>query len=143
MSLRVIVLPAAAVFCGLAAGCATQGPQPAEELTRAKTVIEQADRTGAQRYAAADLQKAHDELSNAERANGEKRYDDARRYAESAAADANVATARASAGEAQHASQEVKQSNEALRQEAAHGNGNSSSSMSSSPTPVPGTSGPN
>jgi hypothetical protein len=48
----------------------------------------------AQRYAAADLQRANDEFSNAERANGEKKYDDARRYAESAGADADVASAR-------------------------------------------------
>jgi hypothetical protein len=85
-------------------------------MTRARTLIEQADRSGAQRYAAADLQKAHDELSNADRANADKKYDDARRYAESAAADADVATARAGA-----AAREVAQSNETLRQESARG----------------------
>jgi hypothetical protein len=53
-------------------------------MTRAKALIEQADRVGAQRYAAADLQRAHDELSNAERATGEKKYDDARRYVSTA-----------------------------------------------------------
>jgi hypothetical protein len=112
----------AAVFLyGLAAGCATQGPQPTEEVTRASALIEQADKAGAQRYAAADLQRAHDELNNANKANAEKKYDDARRYAESAAADADVATARAAAGEAQHAAQEVTQSNETLRQESARG----------------------
>jgi hypothetical protein len=111
-------LPAIAVFlCGVATGCATQGPKPTEEMTRARTLIEQADRSGAQRYAAADLQRAHDELSNADKATAEKKYDDARRYAESAAADADVATARASAGEAQRAAQEVGRGNETLRQE--------------------------
>jgi hypothetical protein len=102
-------------------GCATQGPQPTDEVTRASTLIEQADRAGAQRYAAADLQRAHDELNNANKANAEKKYDDARRYAESAAADADVATARAAAGEAQHAAQEVVKSNDTLRQESARG----------------------
>jgi hypothetical protein len=121
MSIRPEFKAAAVLLCGLAGGCATQGPQPAEELTRARTVIEQADRAGAQRYAAADLQRAHDELSNADKANAEKKYGDARRYAESAEADADVATARSAAGEAQHASQEVQQSNETLRQEAARG----------------------
>jgi hypothetical protein len=114
-------MAAAVFFYGLAAGCATQGPQPTEEVTRASTLIEQADRAGAQRYAAADLQRAHDELNNANKANAEKKYDDARRYAESAAADADVATARAAASEAQHAAQEVAQSNETLRQESARG----------------------
>jgi hypothetical protein len=101
--------------------CATQGPQPTDEMTRAKTLIEQADRAGAQRYAAADLQRAHDEFSNAECANGEKKYDDARRYAESAATDADVASARASAGEAQRAAHEIMPGNETLRQEAHRG----------------------
>jgi hypothetical protein len=115
MSRRLVLIPAAAMAC--AGACATQGPHPTEALTRARAVIEQADRAGAQRYAAADLQRAHDELGNAERADREKKYDDARRYAESAEADADVATARASAGEAQRASHEIMQSNDALRQE--------------------------
>ena len=51
------------LLCGLAGGCATQGPQPTEEMTRARTLIEQADRSGAQRYAAADLQRAHVSLA--------------------------------------------------------------------------------
>lgn len=109
------------MLCGLAGGCATQGPQPTEEMTRARTLIEQADRSGAQRYAAADLQRAHDELSNADKANGEKKYDDARRYAQAAAADADVASARAAAGDAQRAAHEVTQGNETLRQESARG----------------------
>src|ERR1700755_2206694 len=114
-------IPAAVLLCGFAGGCATQGPQPTEEMTRARTLIEQADRSGAQRYAAADLQKAHDELSNGDRANADKKYDDARRYSESAAVDADVAIARAGAGDAQHAAQEVAQSNETLRQESSRG----------------------
>lgn len=81
-------------------------------MTRAKTLIEQADRAGVQRYAAADLQRAHDEFSNAERAVGEKKFNEARRYAESAEADADVASARAAAGEAQRAAHEVVQSDE-------------------------------
>jgi hypothetical protein len=117
MSLRRTFL-SVTLLCGLAAGCATQGPQPTEEMTRAQSVVEQADRAGAQRYAAADLQRAHDELSNAQKANAEKKYDAARRYAESAEADANVAAARASAGDSEQAAHEITQSNEALRQAA-------------------------
>jgi hypothetical protein len=51
-------------------------------MTRASTIIQQADKGNAQRYAAADLQKAHDELRDAEKANDARRYDEARRYAE-------------------------------------------------------------
>jgi hypothetical protein len=119
MALRSGIITVAVCLCGLAGGCATQGPQPTEEMTRARTLIEQADRAGAQRYAAADLQRAHDELNNADKANAEKKYDDARRYAASAAADADVAVARAGAGEAQRAAEEVAQSNATLRQESA------------------------
>src|SRR5579872_2529807 len=98
MSHHRILIATASLLCGLAGGCATQGPQPTEEMTRARTLIEQADRSGAQRYAAADLQRAHDQLSNADKANTERKYDDARRYAQSAAVDADVASARAAAG---------------------------------------------
>jgi Domain of unknown function (DUF4398) len=104
-------------------GCATQSPEVAGEMTRAKTLVDQADRTGAQRYAAADLQRAHDELANADRAIGERKYDEARRDAESAAADADVASARAAAGEAQRAAHEVVQGNETLRREEGRGSG--------------------
>ena len=121
MSLKTELISAAVIVCGLASGCATQGPPPSEEMTRARTVIEQADKAGAQRYAAADLQRAHDELSNAEKANGEGKYSEARSFAESAAADADVATARASDGEAQRAAHEVGQGNDTLRQESARG----------------------
>jgi hypothetical protein len=98
-------------------GCATEGPQPTEELVRARTVIAQADKAGAQRDAPADLQRAHDELSNAEKSNTEKKFNEARRYAEAAAVDADVAAARAAAAEATRAAQEVAQGNETLRQE--------------------------
>src|SRR5258705_13905292 len=111
MSIRPGFIPAAVLLCGFAGGCATQGPQPTEEMTRARTLIEQADRAGAQRYAAADLQRAHEELSNADKANAEKKYEDARRYAESAAADADRASARAAAGETEQSGQEGSRSN--------------------------------
>ena len=100
-------------------GCASQGPKPTEQLTRARTVIEQADKAGTpQRYAAADLQRAHDELNNADKANTAGKYDEARRAAEAAEADADVATARANAGEAQSAATELRRSIDSLQNEA-------------------------
>ncbi len=138
-------LPAAAVLlCGFAAGCATQGPKPTQEMTRAQALIEQADRSDAQRYAAADLQRAHDELNNADKANGNGKYDEARRYAEAAAVDADVATARAASANAQHAAKEVEQSNETLRQEAERDAGaNSPTPDTRNPDPGPQTRSPN
>ena len=103
----------------LAAGCASEGPRPVEQLTRARTLIDAADRGGnAQRYAGADLQRAHDELANANSADSAGKFNEARAYAESAAADANLAAARGAAGDAQRAAHEVAQSNNSLRTEA-------------------------
>jgi putative cell wall-binding protein len=83
----------------------------------ARTLVEQADKANAQRYAPADLQRAHDELSSAEKAVNDRKYDDARRYAENAQVDADLASARASSGEAQRAAQEVNRSIDSLKQE--------------------------
>ena len=46
MSPHTVMLPIAALLGGLFGGCATQGNPPSEELTRARTVVEQADRAG-------------------------------------------------------------------------------------------------
>ncbi len=112
-----IVLTVTALLAAAASGCATQGPQPTEQITRARAVVEQADKGGAQRYAAADLQRAHDELADADKANSAKRYDDARRYAEAAEVDADVANARSNAGEAERAAHELRQSTDSLQSE--------------------------
>jgi hypothetical protein len=118
MTQRTWVLSGTAMLALGALGCATQGPKPSEEMTRARTVIEQADKGGnAQRYAAADLQKAHDELNDAQKADQAHKYDEARRYAEAAEADADVATARGNAGDAQRAAQQLQKSNETLESE--------------------------
>jgi hypothetical protein len=116
MTPRIGILSVTALLA--VSGCATQGPQPTEQLTRARTVVEQADKSGAaQRYAAADLQRAHDELNDADKANGAKKYDEARRYAEAAEVDADVATARANASEAQRAATELRRSLDSLQSE--------------------------
>lgn len=119
MLLRTFILSTTgALLCVAAMGCATEGPKPSDELTKAHTVIEQADKGGnAQRYAAADLQRAHDELSDADRYDAQKKYDEARYYAQRAEADADVAVARGNSGEAQKAAADVAQSNNALQQE--------------------------
>jgi len=104
--------------CIVAAGCASESAIPTDELAKARTVIEQADKGGnAQRYAAADLQRAHDELSDAERYNSERKYNEARAFADRAAADADVAVARGNSGEQQRAAQDVAKANSALQQE--------------------------
>ena len=44
------------------AGCAGEAKRPDAEIARASTLIEQAEKSGAQRYAAAELQQARDKL---------------------------------------------------------------------------------
>ena len=117
MLIRSLLAPAAALVCGLASGCAIEGPEPREDMAQARTLVDQADRANAQRYAPADAQRAHDELNGAERNYGAKKYNEARADAESAAVDADLATARASAGAAQNAATEVTHGNDTLRQE--------------------------
>jgi hypothetical protein len=118
MSLRIVTLSALALgACTVGAGCASQPPVPSEQITKARTLVEQADKSNAQRYAAADLQRAHDELSNADKAVSERKYADARRYAEDAQVDADLASARASSGEAQRAAQEINRGMDSLQQE--------------------------
>jgi hypothetical protein len=107
-----------ALACLLAAGCESEGPKPNDELTKAHTVIEQADKGGtAQRYAAADLQRAHDELADADRLSGQGKYDEARGFAQRAEVDADVAVARGNAMEQQKAAADVAQANNTLQQE--------------------------
>ncbi len=107
-----------ALACVAVGGCASPGPKPTDELTKAHTVVEEADKGNAQRYAAADLQRAHDELGEAERADAQKRYKEARYMAERAEVDADVAVAHANSAEAQKAAQDVRQSNQTLQEEA-------------------------
>lgn len=118
MSARILLIPISALVLAVTAGCATEGPPPQAELTRAQTLVDQADKGPAQHYAAADLQRAHEELTAASSAESARHYDVARSYAESAAADADLAAARGQAGEAQKAAREVNSGNEQLRTEA-------------------------
>jgi hypothetical protein len=119
MLLRTIILSTTgALLCAVAVGCASEGVKPSDELTKAHTVVEQADKGGnAQRYAAADLQRAHDELSDADRYDAQKKYDEARYFAQRAEVDADLAVARGNSGEAQKAAADVAQSNNTLQQE--------------------------
>jgi hypothetical protein len=131
MSARILLIPISAIVLAGAAGCASEGPPPHEELTRAQTLVDQADKGPAQHYAAADLQRAHQELTAADSAQSAHQYDAARRYAEAAAVDADLAAARGQAGEAQKAAREINSGNQQLHNEADR------AADSPSPAPAP------
>lgn len=119
MGSRTFALLAAGTLVGLAtSGCAVEGPKPTDELTKAHVVVEQADKGGtAQRYAAADLQRAHDELSDADRLSAQGKFNEARAQAQRAAVDADLALARGNSIEQQKAAEDVATANDTLRQE--------------------------
>jgi hypothetical protein len=100
----------------LSAGCAST-PRPTAEITRARTLIEQAEKAGAQRYAAVELDQARNKLRLAEAAAEDGKQDEARARANEAAADAELAQARTTSGEAEKAAEEVQRGTETLRQE--------------------------
>lgn len=114
------VLGAAACLGLLLAGCAGE-PRPAEDLARARSLVQQADAANVQRFAATELTQARDKLQLAEKADAEKKNDVARRRANEAAADAELAAALARSREFQAAVKEQQKSLDTLRQEATRG----------------------
>jgi hypothetical protein len=127
---RVAALSAVALLAASAlGGCASQ-PKPTAQLVRASTLVSQAEKDEAQRFAAADLQRARDELSSAQTAEADGKYENARDFADRAAVDADLASARASSGKAQQAAEQVHHSLDTLREQ-----------LQQSPAP-PGNTGP-
>jgi hypothetical protein len=115
--MRRLTLIGTGCACALLAACAEEGPKPTAQLASARTLVAQADKAQAQRYDAADFQRARDELNGAETASDQRKYNSARTLAESAEVDADVAAARAQAAAADEAARAVKQSNASLYRE--------------------------
>jgi hypothetical protein len=134
MSVRNGFLIAAAVGL-LSVGCASQASRPDAEITRARTLIEQAEKAGAQRYAAVELDQARNKLRLAEAAAEDGKDDEGRARANEAAADAELAMARTNSGEAKKAAEEVQQGTETLRREADRNEASHSTTLPTSPSP--------
>jgi PBP1b-binding outer membrane lipoprotein LpoB len=105
------------LFALLTTGCASEPKRPTEQLTRAQTLIEQAEKSGAQQYAAADLETARNKLQAANQAAEKGKQEAATQLATEAAVDAELATARAASGEARKAAEELGKSTDTLREE--------------------------
>jgi membrane-bound lytic murein transglycosylase len=112
----------------VSAGCAST-PRPDPEITRARTLVEQAEKAGAQQYAAVELDQARNKLRLATAANEDRKYDEARARANEAAADAELALARTNSGEAKKAADQVQESTDTLRQEAQRNEANTSQTL--------------
>lgn len=115
MSLRNGLVIAAVVGL-MSVGCASQ-PRPDGEISRARTLIEQAEKAGAQRYAAVELDQARNKLRLADAAAEDGKQVEARARANEAAADAELAIARTQSGEAARAAAEVERGTETLQRE--------------------------
>lgn len=109
--------PFALMACLMMTACAGQPERPEAEMTRARTLIEQAEEHGAQQHAAAELERARGKYRQAESAAEDRELEQARRLAVQAAADAEYAVARASAAEAREAAGELDRTIRTLREE--------------------------
>jgi hypothetical protein len=72
----------------------------------------------ASEYAPAEMQRAMDKLGRAKQALADEKYEDARRLAEQAQIDAQLAEAKARSENARQMAQQAQQTIEALRREA-------------------------
>jgi hypothetical protein len=110
--MRTIIVLAVASALG---ACGSE-PRQIAEVSRAHTLVEQAEQSGAQQFAAADLESARNKLRQAD----DKRTNDelAMRLAQEASIDAQVAAARTRAAKAEQALTQVNAGSESLRQEA-------------------------
>lgn len=98
-----------------AAGCAST-PPPTAELTQARTLVDQAEQSGASQYASDDLASARSKLHMADQ-EAQKDPVQSAWMAQESSADAKVALARTSAAKAQIALSHVDAGTETLRAE--------------------------
>lgn len=96
--------------------CASSRP-PAEDIARAESTIKQAEQVGAQNYAPLEIREARKKLDRANNLVKEKEYEKARRLAEQAEVDAELAEAKTLSEKAQRAVRELRESIKALREE--------------------------
>jgi non-homologous end joining protein Ku len=105
------------LICGALglAGCA--GKPPTETLSQAELAVQQASKATASQYAPLELQLASEQLDNAKKAMDDEEYDDARRLADQALVNAQLAEAKAGAEKTRQAAAELRKSIETLRAE--------------------------
>jgi len=107
------------MICGTIglSGCSAGRP-PTAALAQATLAVQEADKSKAPQYDPADLNMARQELESAQQAMREKEYIKARRLAERALVNAQLAAAKAETEQARQAAAALQRSIESLRQEA-------------------------
>jgi hypothetical protein len=103
------------------AGCASV-PPPTEQMAVSKSAIANAVSAGGSEYAAVEMRSAQDKMDAATRAMAKEDYEDARRLAEQAQADARLAEKKAESAKAQKAASIMQDDLRVLREELARKN---------------------
>lgn len=112
--MRMIGVTAGAAI--IMAGCAST-PAPTEQMAVSRVEVSNASSAGGNEYAPLQLKSAMEKMAGAERAMAEKNYDLARRLAEQAQVDAQLAGATARSAKAQKAADALQEDSRVLRQE--------------------------
>ena len=107
----------------LLGACASTPPAPTANLRAAQQAIDAAERGEAARYAAGELAEAHAKLNSADSAITAKKMLIAEHFADQSRAEAELASAKASAVKADAVNDEMKRSNSTLVDEMKRGAG--------------------
>jgi hypothetical protein len=105
------------LFMVVLAGCAIQAPAPEEQVSLAAQSIAQAESSGAVEFAPVEIKSARDKLSQAKIAMDSEENLKAKRLADEAMVDANLAEAKARSAKSQKVVEELKESIRVLQQE--------------------------
>lgn len=105
----------------LLGGCASNGERPTAQLSRAESLIDAAERSGAPKYGATALERARGKLAAAKRATDDGDNTEAFQLASEAELDARLAAAQADRGKAEVALREINASMNSLRRETTPG----------------------
>ncbi len=99
----------------LLTGCASSGPSAEPDITKAKTVIEQAERDGTRDFAAYDLNEAKTKLKEANKMMSMGKNRQARYLSEEARVEAELAMAKARTAKSKEAEKQLDQSMDSLQ----------------------------
>jgi hypothetical protein len=106
-----------AASLALLGGCASKHPMPSEQMAVAEAALKRADTSATHENAAGELQIATAKLAGARQAVNSKEYEQAKRLAEEAQVDAQVAELRAQSVSSRKAAQESQDAARVLREE--------------------------
>jgi hypothetical protein len=128
-------------LAALALTACASAPPPTDQLAVSRAAVDAAQRSGAGELAAVELAHARAKLERAQHAMNTNNYVEARRLADEAAVDAELAQARAATARALTAAAQVDQSIRALREEIERSQAPASTGAVGS-LPVPGAGAP-